>query len=91
MIFKSHKNQNSGADNSNNSSNPDTSMKFGKKHPYMTLSKINHEPLEIFKMAAIFKMEAKNNFLHLSLGCMANRTPSKIIMLNANKSILIYF
>ena len=28
---------NSGADNSNNSSNPDTSMKFGKKHPYVIL------------------------------------------------------
>ena len=27
----------SGADNSNNSSNPDTSMKFGKKHPYVLL------------------------------------------------------
>ena len=27
----------SGADNSNNSSNPDTSMKFGKKHPYVIL------------------------------------------------------
>ena len=27
----------SGADNSNNSSNPDTSMKFGKKHPQVIL------------------------------------------------------
>ena len=26
-----------GADNSNNSSYPDTSMKFGKKHPYAIL------------------------------------------------------
>ena len=25
------------ADNSNNSSNPDTSMKFGKNHPYVIL------------------------------------------------------
>ena len=27
----------SGADNSNSSSNQDTSMKFGKKHPYVIL------------------------------------------------------
>ena len=31
-------------------------------------------------MAAIFKMAAKNNILHLSLGCMADKTPSKIII-----------
>ena len=29
----------SGADNANNSSNPDTSMKFGKKHPHVILFK----------------------------------------------------
>ena len=46
----------SGADNSNDSSNLDTSLKFGKKQPYV---KINHELFEPFKMAAIFKMAAK--------------------------------
>ena len=32
-----HNGHYSGADNSNNSSNPDTSMKFRKKHPYVIL------------------------------------------------------
>ena len=43
----------SGVDTSNNSSNPDTSKKFFKKYPYVILSKINHEPLKSFKLAAI--------------------------------------
>ena len=38
IIYTLHIN-NSGADNSNNSSNPDTSMKFGKKHLYVILFK----------------------------------------------------
>ena len=67
----------SGADNSNNSSNPYTSMKFGKKHLYVILFK--NQSIKIFKMAAIFKMASQNNLLHLSLGCMANKTPSKLL------------
>ena len=63
----------SGADNSNNSSNLDTSLKSSLMSSFY---KINHKP---FKMVAIFKMAAKKKILHLSLGCLANKTPCKLL------------
>ena len=49
----------SGADNSNNSSNWDTRMKFGKKHAYVILFQNLSIATKKIKMASIFKMAAK--------------------------------
>ena len=38
-------------------------MKFGKKHPYMTLFQNQPWATKIFKTAAIFKMAAKSSLI----------------------------
>ena len=69
----------SGADNSNNSSNLDTSMTFGILMRYF--SKINREPIEIFKMAAkinyctcpsLFALKAVQVILKLTVNLESN-------------------
>ena len=49
----------SAADNSNNSSNGDTSWKFGKKHAYVIVFENQSIATKKIKIASTFKMEAK--------------------------------
>ena len=66
----------SGADNLNNSSNPDISIKFGKKHPYVILFQINHDPHKIVKVTINLKMPPKS---HPFFGWIPNKRPSSLL------------